>query len=98
MALKLDEINNATPEQLDRARAARSPVTALSAGDFAQLRGKLVALLLDGPDKGKIIAVAPLDQNDPELSRRSISKQVGASPYKHRRYQLCQVLDKTATD
>jgi hypothetical protein len=96
--MNLDQISNATQEELERVTAARSPVSVLSDEDFARLRGRLVALLLDGPDKGKAIASAPLDHEHPEKPRRFIREQIAASPYKGRRYQLRQILAGTSTD
>ncbi|MBI3863024.1 MAG: DUF2934 domain-containing protein [Planctomycetia bacterium] len=87
---------NATAEQARRAKAARSPVSALSGEQFSKLKGNLVALLLEGPEKGKVIATAPLNPEHPEMPRRSIKDQVDASAYKGRRYQVRQVLDATA--
>ena len=91
--MKSNNVNTATEEQLERLEAARSPVSVLSDEEFKRLRGQLVALLLDGPEKGKTIATAPLDQEHPEKPRRSIREQVAASPYRHRRYQLRQILE-----
>jgi hypothetical protein len=96
--MNLDQISNATQEELERLTAARSPVSILSDEDFARLRGRVVALLLDGPDKGKVIATAPLDREHPEKPRRSIREQIAASSYKSRRYQLRQILEGTSTD
>ena len=93
-----NQISSATQEQLERLTAARSPVSVLSDEDFARLRGRLVALLLDGPDKGKVVATAPLDREHPEKPRRSIREQIAISPYKNRRYQLRQILEGTSTD
>lgn len=80
------------PGQSRRNNAARSPVSALSSERFAQLRGHLVALLLDGPEKGTVIAAAPLDLEHPDRPRQAIKAQVSESPYKNRRYQLRQIL------
>lgn len=79
-------------EQLQRARYVRSPVSALSGERFAALKGKLIALLLNGPDKGTVIATAPLDFQHPDKPRKSIREQIAASTYKNRRYQLRQIL------
>lgn len=98
LTMKFDRIANATQNQLERAKVAKSPVSVLSGEDFARLKGRLVALLLDGPDKGKVIAEAPLDHEHPEKSRRAVKDQVAASPYNRRRYQLRQILEKTPTD
>lgn len=90
------ETTDATAGQLERLKAVRSPISLLSDEEFAQLKGKLVALLLDGVDKGKVVATAPLDYDHPEIPRRSIMAQIAMSEYKHRRYQLRQILESPA--
>ena len=87
---------DATEEQLRHAAHARSPVSALSPQQFNELRGNLVALLLDGPEKGQVIASSPLDFDFPEVPRRSVREQVASSPYNGRRYQLRQILSNNA--
>ncbi len=72
--------------------AARSPVSYLSDEQLNEHRGKAIAILLDGPDKGTVIADARLD--DPNC-RTSIRNQVKTSKYAERRYQLRQILDTT---
>jgi hypothetical protein len=78
--------------------AARSPVALLPPEEFVLLRGKLVALLLSGSEKGKVIASAPLDYEHPEIPRRQIKEQVASSPYKNRRYQVRQILESPDAD
>lgn len=90
-----DEITELPPELLQRAENARSPVAFLSDEEFEGNRGKLIALLLDGPDKGILIASAPLDYENPRTPRDAIRAQINASPYNGRRYQVRQILEKT---
>lgn len=90
------DIHEATPEDLARAQRARSPVSYLTEEQFNSLKGQLVALLLDGPDKGTVIAHAPLDFGDPSKPRKAVRDQVAASPYANRRYQVGQILDTQA--
>jgi hypothetical protein len=84
-------------EQIAQATHARSPVLNLASEEFHQYRGCAIALLLDGNEKGKVIASATLDLNNPRSHRREISRQVAESPYKNRRYQPRQVLDLDVT-
>lgn len=82
-------------EQQAHALAVRSPILALLAEQCDDLRGQIVALLLDGPEKGKVIATAPIDYDHPQTPRQSIKEQVAASPYKGNRYQLRSILGGT---
>ncbi len=98
LIMKPTENTSATPELLERARASKSPISFLSREDFLRLRGNLVALLVEGSEKGQVIATAPLDFQHPNKPRESIQAQVASSPYSERRYQLCEILDEPATD
>lgn len=90
------DARDATSDEYQRAQNARSPSSFLTQEQFDSLKGKLAALLIDGDDKGTIIATAPLDQNDPSKPRLAIQEQIATSAFNGRRYQLLQVLDTSA--
>lgn len=96
--MEIQHTLQATPEQVKRAEAARSPVSYLAEEKFESLKGRLVALLLDGSDKGTVIATAPLDFEDPSKPRKTIRDQVEKSEYKDRLYQVRQVLDASTEE
>jgi len=77
--------------------SSRSPVSYLTIEQFNAFKGQLVAFLLDGPDKGTVIAHAPLDFAYPMKPRIAVHEQVAASAFRDRRYQLRQILDTPAT-
>lgn len=85
-------------DEVKRSPAVRSPISHLSRDKFAELRGHLVAILLEDPDKGKVIASAVLDLERPERPRAAIREQIAASPYSSRMYQVCQILDIDSQD
>ncbi|HVW66923.1 MAG TPA: hypothetical protein VHA78_04310 [Candidatus Peribacteraceae bacterium] len=69
----------------------RSPISYLSPEQFEQAKGKLIALLLAGKDKGTLIAQAPLNPDNPSVALAAIREQVASSIYKGRHYQLQQI-------
>jgi hypothetical protein len=81
-----------SPELLERAKCVASPALSLSEDELDEHQGFLVALLLDEPDKGRIIAKARLNPANPRQPRESIEAAIAASPYKARRYQVRQIL------
>lgn len=85
-------IEHPTSDELKLAAAVKSPVALLAPGELEKYRGCLIAVLDSGSDKGQIIAQAPLDYDHPEVPRKAIKRQVGASAHKNRSYQIRQVL------
>ena len=96
--METQPVQQATLGQIKRAENAYSPVSYLAQKEFDSLKGQLVALLLDGLDKGTVIATAPLDLEDPSKPRKAIRDQVEQSKYKDRRYQVRQILDASTEE
>lgn len=82
-----------TPEDNERAEAAKIPGATLTQSELSRYKGCLVALLADGADKGTVVAYAPLNLQNPQEPRKKIQGQIAASRYKGRRYQVRQILE-----
>ncbi|MFH0851260.1 MAG: hypothetical protein V1876_00745 [Candidatus Peregrinibacteria bacterium] len=93
-----EDTHEPIPKGSGRIERVRSPVSYLTEERFHSFRGQLVALLLDGSDKGTVIAHAPLDFVDPLKPRSAIHEQVAASAHKGRRYQVRQIPDLSVTE
>jgi hypothetical protein len=89
----MDEDMQPTAEEVAEAHRVRPPSSFLTVDQLTQYEGQAIAILLDGEDKGEVIAQAPLNVDNPNEHRRSIKNTVQSSVYRGRHYQLMQILN-----
>lgn len=90
--IEIRTIDDPTLEDIARVERAGSPISKIDPADFEKYRGCLVALLCEGGERGKVIAHAPINHDDPRQPREEIERQVQQSPYKDQRYVAHQIL------